>query len=172
MTCQPTYQLCASTCGRSTETDIDLVPPIARANISTATCSGTGGDGSVLNAWRGAQPSIRDVASRGCAALVTRPRGHLNGELLDLTNRLIAAGVSPSLSPVERRLALTARLSNASRLIFGALFVERRVASPSRPVAQVDHHEVAAFQLADDADVAGIAARHEVLAYGEVCRAC
>lgn len=104
------------------------------------------------------EPLLR---SGGHLVVVARPRRHPDRSLADLTTRLIAAGASAGLVPVERCVALTAGL-RGNRLITRASFAERRAAACARaegpPIALTAHHEVLVFQLAHDAELAAAAA--------------
>ena len=104
------------------------------------------------------EPLLR---SGGHVAVVARPLRYPDGLLLDLTTPLLAAGTSAGLAPVERCIALTARL-RGSRLVTRASLAERRAAARARaagtPTALSAHHEVLVFQLAHDAELAAAAA--------------
>lgn len=104
------------------------------------------------------EPLLR---SGGHVAVVARPLRHPDGTLVDLTTPLLAAGTSAGLAPVERCIALTARL-RGSRLVTRASLAERRAAARARaagtPTALSAHHEVLVFQLAHDAELAAAAA--------------
>ena len=104
------------------------------------------------------EPLLR---SGGHVAVVARPLRYPDGLLVDLTTPLLAAGTSAGLAPVERCIALTARL-RGSRLVTRASLAERRAAARARaagtPTALSAHHEVLVFQLAHDAELAAAAA--------------
>jgi modification methylase len=104
------------------------------------------------------EPLLR---SGGHLAVVTRPRRHPDGSLLDLTTPLLSAATAAGLAPVDRCIALTAEL-RGNRLVTRASLAERRAAARARatgtPSALTAHHEVLVFQLAHDAELAAAAA--------------
>ncbi|WP_216209801.1 DNA methyltransferase [Amycolatopsis aidingensis] len=102
------------------------------------------------------EPLLR---SGGHLVVVAHPRRHPDGALADLATRLITAGASAGLVPVERCLALTAAL-RGRRLITRASFAERRAAARAKgaPIALTAHREVLVFELAHDAELAAAAA--------------
>ncbi|HEX5116049.1 MAG TPA: DNA methyltransferase [Pseudonocardiaceae bacterium] len=104
------------------------------------------------------EPLLR---SGGYLVVVARPRRHPDGSLLDSVTPLLAAGTSVGLAPVDRCIALTAGL-RGRRLVTRASLDERRAAARARavgvPTALTAHHEVLAFQLAHEAELAAAAA--------------
>lgn len=101
------------------------------------------------------EPLLR---SGGRFVVVARPQRHTDGTLVDLPSRLTAAAASAGLVPVERCVALTAAV-NGGRVITRASFAERKVAARTQgtPVALTAHHDVLAFQLPHDAELAAAA---------------
>lgn len=104
------------------------------------------------------EPLLR---SGGHLAILTRPRRHPDGSLLDLTTPLLSAATAAGLTLVDRCIALTAGL-RGNRLVTRASLAERRAAARARtagtPTALTAHHEVLVFQLAHDAELAAAAA--------------
>jgi hypothetical protein len=104
------------------------------------------------------EPLLR---SGGHLVVITRPRRHADGELVDLPTRLITAAAPAGLVPVERCVALTASL-HGSRVITRASFAERRAAARARahgaPIALTAHQEVLVVQLGHDVELAAAAA--------------
>ncbi|WP_435583401.1 DNA methyltransferase [Amycolatopsis thermoflava] len=92
----------------------------------------------------------------GHVVVIARPLRHPDGSLVDLTTPLITAATAAGLAPVERCIALTARL-RGSRLVTRASLAERRAAARARaagaPTALTAHHEVLVFQLAHEAEL-------------------
>lgn len=99
------------------------------------------------------EPLLR---SGGHLVVVARPRRNPDGPLADLTTSLIAAATAAGLAPVERCIALTAKL-RGSRLITRASLAERRAADRARaagtPTTLTAHLEAFVFQLAHDAEL-------------------
>lgn len=99
----------------------------------------------------------------GHMVVVARPRRHTDGSLVDMPARLITAAASAGLVPVERCVALTAKL-RGGRIVTRASLAERRAAARAHgaPVALTAHREVLVFQLGHDAELAAAAANSTV----------
>ena len=102
------------------------------------------------------EPLLR---SGGYVVVAARPRRRSDGALVDLPTRLIDAAASAGLVPIERCVALTAAV-HGSRVITRASFAERKVVvrTQGAPVTLTAHHDVLAFQLPHDAELAAAAA--------------
>jgi SAM-dependent methyltransferase len=96
----------------------------------------------------------------GHVVVVARPRRERDGTLMDLPTRIVAAGQSAGLTPVERCVALVAGL-RGDRVMTRASFAERQTAARARtagaPTALVAHAEVIVFAPAHAAEFAAAA---------------